>query len=145
MVGRATVEKESEADEVDFMKIRSDDFTKLSKVVGGRYLLSIDGINQLSIVYDFSQIRFRCNKPYHGRTLDIKTTTTSVTFKTSRPPPSCTQPRIIILTRRPSCLRPTSPSTFSHRTNPNQNVNYVNSSTNASKKKNDLKSVILSF
>ena len=79
MVGHATVEKESERYEVDYEKIQSDDFTKLSKVVDGRYLLSINGsgLNQLSTVYEFSQIRFRCNKPYHGRTLDIKTTTTS--------------------------------------------------------------------
>ena len=77
MIGHATVKKESEADEVDYEKIQSDDFTKLSKVVGGRYLLSINGLNQLSTVYNFSQIRIRCSKPYHGRTVDIKTTTTS--------------------------------------------------------------------
>jgi len=40
-------------------------------------LLSIDGLNQLSTVYNFSQIRISCSKPWHGRTLDIKTTTTS--------------------------------------------------------------------
>ena len=39
MVGHATVEKESEADEVKYWKIQSDDFTKLSKVISGRYLL----------------------------------------------------------------------------------------------------------
>ena len=77
MVGHATVEKESEAVEVDYRNIQSDDITKLSKVVGGRYLLSIDGLNQLSTVYNFSQVRISCSKPYHGRTFDIMTTTTS--------------------------------------------------------------------
>ena len=77
MVGHATVEKESEKREVDYQKIQSDDFTKLSKVVGGRYLLSTVGLNQLSSVYEFAQIRIQCSKPYHRRTLDIMTTTNS--------------------------------------------------------------------
>ena len=85
------------------------------------------------------------DSPLLSPNISIKMTTTSVTFKTSRPPPSCTRPRIIILTRRPSCLRPTLPSTFFHRTNPNRNVDCVNSSMNALKKKNDWKSVRLSF
>merc|ERR1711936_1340476 len=44
MVGHATVEKESEADEVSYWKIQSDDYNRLSNVVGGRYLLSTKGI-----------------------------------------------------------------------------------------------------
>ena len=72
MFGHATVKSESEAEEVDYETIKSDNFTQLSNVVGGRYLLSMDGLNQLSKVYDFTQIRIRCTKPYHGRTLDIK-------------------------------------------------------------------------
>ena len=77
MFGHATVEKESEAEEVYYTKIQSDDYSRLSNVVGGRYLLSTNGINQLSTAYNFTQIRIRCSKPYHGRTLDIVTTTTS--------------------------------------------------------------------
>ena len=77
MVGHATIEKESESREVSFGQIHSNDYSRLSTVLGGRYLLSTNGINQLSTMYNFTQIRIRCTKPYHRRTLDIMTTTTS--------------------------------------------------------------------
>ena len=40
-------------------------------------MLSQHGLNQLSTVHNFTQIRITCSKPSHGRRLDIMTTTTT--------------------------------------------------------------------
>ena len=72
-VGNAVVEKESEAGEVDFYGIRSDDYTELSKVSGGRFLLARGALNKFYHAKLFTEIRFDCRKPYHGRRVNIKT------------------------------------------------------------------------
>ena len=76
MVGGATVAKEEEVKEVDYTKIQSNDYTKLAKVTGGRFLLSTDGLNKLSTMYPFQELRFKCSKAWHDRHVDLKTTTT---------------------------------------------------------------------
>jgi len=75
MIGHAVVKREWEAREFHgYEKIQSDEYSELAKATSGRYVLSTEGLNSLYDLQPFTQIRFYCHKPYHGRTLDIKTT-----------------------------------------------------------------------
>ena len=73
MVGNAVVHKESEAKEVDYHTIVRDDYSQLQKVTSGRFLLSTKGLNSLYDVTPFTEVRYSCNKVYHGRRLHLKT------------------------------------------------------------------------
>jgi len=73
MVGHAVVEKESESKEVEYRKILSDDLTKLGEVTQKRFLLGAYGLYSLYNFTSFEQIRFFCHKPWHGRTVHIRT------------------------------------------------------------------------
>ena len=73
MVGRAVVEREVDAKLVDWKTIRQDEYSSVHQVTTGRYLLSVIGIQSLYDKSPFSEIRFDCEKPSHGRRLNIKT------------------------------------------------------------------------
>jgi len=70
MFGHATIETEDERHDVDYRRIQSSDITQLSNVTAGRFLLSTQGLNKL---FPFQELRIKCSKAYHGRTVDIKT------------------------------------------------------------------------
>ena len=71
-MGRAVVKTDASATEVHYQKLLSDDISKLHQVETN-FLLGTKGLNTLRKYISFSQLRFQCHKPYHGRKLDIYT------------------------------------------------------------------------
>ena len=95
MVGSAIVKQDYDAEDFDYRKIQSNDYTQLNKVTTGKYLLSTKGLNSLYDENPFTEVRFDCKKPYHKRRLHLKTNTTDVLLwllqrRSEDPkPPSC--------------------------------------------------------
>lgn len=73
MIGRASVMEDSQREGKEYTKLLSSNITKLSGVTEGSFLLSGTGLKQLRKHIKFTQMRFYCHKPWHGRTVHIHT------------------------------------------------------------------------
>ena len=73
MIGSAVVTKNSHADHFTYDRIRSDDYTLLKRVITGKYVLSMNGINRLYDAAPFHEIRFDCRKKHHKRRVNLRT------------------------------------------------------------------------
>ena len=72
-IGHAVVKAEEEAKDVYYHNLLDQDFRHLAKTSSGRWLLGNEGLLRLHKVQPIQEVRIVCTKPYHKRTLDIKT------------------------------------------------------------------------
>jgi len=73
MIGQAEARTDLEGEQIDSREILSNNIEELSNVTTKRYLLGEKGLRRLQRYTNFTQIRFYCHKPWHGRTLHIVT------------------------------------------------------------------------
>ena len=71
MTGNISFTQDSEASNKYRGVVTSFDVSRIGEVTGGSFILAQQSFINLHTALQFTEIRMRCFKPYHGRTIDV--------------------------------------------------------------------------